>query len=128
MAALKAGYRHIDSAWSYGVDGEVGEAIKESGIPRSEIFVTTKFWPHWAAPENVELCLDQFLENAGLDFVDLYLIHWPVAIKPVSRDALLTAKTGPGTSLTDKGQQVEDGKPVIDWEYSSARIAKQAGK
>lgn len=59
----------------YGVDEEVGAAIRESGIPRSEIFITSKFWPHFAAPENVELCLDQVLKNMGLDYVDLFLAH-----------------------------------------------------
>ena len=57
------------------VDEEIGAAIKESGIPRSEIFVTTKFWPHFGDPENVELCLDICLKQMGLDYVDLYLAH-----------------------------------------------------
>lgn len=110
------------------MDSEVGAAIKESGIPRSEIFITTKFWPHFAAPENVELCLDICLRQMGLDYVDLYLAHWPYAAKPISREALLKAEPGPTTSPEDKGQLMKDGKPVIDWEHCSTNIAKQVGK
>ena len=112
------------------MDNEVGQAIRESGIPRSEIFVTTKFWPHFAAPENVELCLDQCLKNMGLDYVDLFLAHWPVAFKPISRQSLENAKTGPGLSKSEKGMLVEPGtdRAVIDWEHTSSNIATQAGK
>lgn len=77
LAALQAGYRHLDCAWMYGVDGAVGAAIKEPGIPRSEIFVTTKFWPPFGNPADVALCLDKCLEGMGLEYVDLYLTHWP---------------------------------------------------
>ncbi|KAE9369403.1 Aldo/keto reductase [Stipitochalara longipes BDJ] len=93
LVALKAGYRHLDCAWAYGVNGDVGAAIKESGIPREELFITTKFWPHFAAPENIEICLDLCLKEMGLDYVDLWLAHWPFAIKPISREALLKAKS-----------------------------------
>ena len=110
------------------VDGEVGEAIRQSGIPRSEIFVTTKFWPHFAAPENVELCLDLILKNMGLDYVDLFLAHWPHALKPISVEALKTAKGGPLFSSQEEGILEEDGKPVIDWEHTSSNIAKQCGR
>jgi diketogulonate reductase-like aldo/keto reductase len=57
----------------YGVNEEIGAAIRESGIPREEIFITSKFWPHFAAPENVEICLDICLKEMGLDYVDLWL-------------------------------------------------------
>ena len=70
----------------------MGAAIRESGVDRSEIFVTTKFWPHFAAPEHIQLCLDQSLKNLGLDYVDLLLAHWPVAFKPISKEALETAE------------------------------------
>jgi len=127
LAALQAGYRHLDCAWMYGVDEEIGSAIKESGIPRSEIFVTSKFWPHFAAPENVELCLDLVLKQMGLDYVDLWLAHWPYASKPISREALLTSRAGPRTSKEEKGQLYEGDKPVIDWKYSSANLARIMG-
>jgi diketogulonate reductase-like aldo/keto reductase len=60
----------------YGVNDEIGAAIRESGIPREEIFVTTKFWPHFAAPGNVEICLDICLKEIGLDYVDLWLAQY----------------------------------------------------
>lgn len=111
------------------VDKEVGTAIRESGIPRSEIFVTSKFWPHFAAPENVELCLDQVLENMGLDYVDLFLAHWPCALKPISREALAKAVTGPEASDADRGMMNDsDGKVVVDWEHTSGNLAKLEGE
>ncbi|TFK38255.1 NADP-dependent oxidoreductase domain-containing protein [Crucibulum laeve] len=79
--ALKdAGYRHIDCAWAYGNEKEVGEGIRASGVPRSEIFITSKLWGTWHS--RVEECLDQTLANLGTDYLDLYLIHWPVPLNP----------------------------------------------
>ncbi len=111
----------------YGVNQDIGEAIKESGIPRAEIFITTKFWPHFAAPKNVELCLDICLREMGLDYVDLYLAHWPYASKPISRAALEKAIGGPNASSEQKGMATENGKPVIDWEHTSTNLAKLKG-
>lgn len=126
IAALKAGYRHLDCAWMYGVNEEIGAAIRESGIPREEIFVTTKFWPHFAAPENVEICLDLCLKEMELDYVDLWLAHWPHAVKPISKDALLKAKSGGNDA--ELGILKENGKPVVDWVHTSSNIAKRCGQ
>lgn len=75
LHALEAGYRHIDTASVYGNEKEVGNAIRKSGMPRSEIFVTTKLWnsEHNDPPG----ALESSLAKLGLDYVDLYLIHWP---------------------------------------------------
>ncbi|CZR57592.1 related to alcohol dehydrogenase [Phialocephala subalpina] len=128
LTALNAGYRHLDCAWMYGVDKEIGEAIRESGIPREEIFITSKFWPHFAAPENVELCLDLVLKGMGLDYIDLWLIHWPYAAKPTSRAALEVAVGGSTSTDDQMAIAKEGGTPVIDWEHTPARIAKAKGK
>ena len=75
--ALRVGYRHIDTATAYGNEGGVGQAISESGIPREEIFLTSKLWnPH----QGYQSTLDAFartLEALRTDYLDLYLIHWP---------------------------------------------------
>ena len=73
-AALELGYRHLDTAQAYGNEASVGRAVGESGIPRDEIFVTTKFNPHHRDPEAE---LEQSLARLGLDHVDLYLVHNP---------------------------------------------------
>ncbi len=72
--ALEAGYRHIDTAQAYGNEESVGMGIRESGVPREEIFVTTKFFPRRRDPV-VEL--EGSLGRLGLEFVDLYIVHWP---------------------------------------------------
>ncbi|KAI2617357.1 Aldo/keto reductase [Hypoxylon sp. NC1633] len=69
-----SGFRHLDGAESYGNEKELGIAIKKSGVPRSELFVTTKVW---AAPKSVKASFDASLKRLGLDYVDLYLLHWP---------------------------------------------------
>ncbi|KAF8636969.1 hypothetical protein AX17_003130 [Amanita inopinata Kibby_2008] len=79
-AIKEAGYRHIDCAWAYGNEKSVGEGIQASCVPRSEIFITSKVWCTWHS--RVEQCLDQTLENLGTDYLDLYLVHWPVPLNP----------------------------------------------
>lgn len=81
LAALEAGYRHIDTAEIYGNQIEVGQAIKESGIPRKEIFVTTKLWNNDQGYDRALKACAKSLEKLGLDYVDLYLIHWPASVR-----------------------------------------------
>ncbi|TFK40509.1 NADP-dependent oxidoreductase domain-containing protein [Crucibulum laeve] len=79
--ALKAGYRHIDGAWIYGNEAEVGQALKESDVPREQIWLTSKLWNTFHDPKDIEPVLDESLSKLGTDYLDLYLIHWPVAFK-----------------------------------------------
>ena len=76
-AALEAGYRHIDTAAIYQNEESIGKAIKDSGIPRDELFVTTKLWNNRHTYEDAVNGLEESLHKLGLDYIDLYLIHWP---------------------------------------------------
>lgn len=79
--ALQAGYRHIDTAQFYGNESSVGEAVRKSGIPREEIFVTTKVQNKNQGYEKTIRTFQESLERFGFDYIDLYLIHWPVENK-----------------------------------------------
>ncbi|MDD3807344.1 MAG: aldo/keto reductase [Candidatus Marinimicrobia bacterium] len=82
--ALEAGYRMIDTAASYRNEGSVGRAIRESGILREEIFVTTKIWNNDIRKGQAKDALSRSLDRLKMDYVDLYLVHWPVPNKYVS--------------------------------------------
>jgi methylglyoxal/glyoxal reductase len=79
--ALEEGYRSIDTASVYGNEKGVGQAIRESGIPREEVFLTTKVWNNEQGYESTLEAFQRSLEKLGLDYVDLYLIHWAVEAK-----------------------------------------------
>jgi diketogulonate reductase-like aldo/keto reductase len=72
--ALEAGYRHIDTAQGYHNEASVGQALQQCGLPREDVFITTKFLPSNPDPAPA---LEASLERLGLDYVDLYLVHWP---------------------------------------------------
>ncbi len=81
--ALEVGYRAIDTAAIYGNEKEVGEAIKNANVSREEIFVTTKVWNNDQGYDNTLRAFETSLKNLGLEYVDLYLTHWPVEDKLV---------------------------------------------
>ncbi len=83
--ALEAGYRHIDTAAMYGNEADVGRAVRESGLDRSEMFVTTKLWYTDHGFDSAKKAARASLERLGLSYIDLYLIHWPRADPPSAR-------------------------------------------
>lgn len=80
-AAIKNGYKSIDTAAVYKNEEGVGQALKEAGVPREELFITTKVWNSDQGYESTLQAFETSLEKLGLDYLDLYLIHWPVAGK-----------------------------------------------
>ena len=87
--ALEAGYRQIDTAKFYGNERDVGIAVRESDVPRAEVFVTTKLWNSDHGYENALRAFEHSNDLLGLDYVDLYLIHWPQGNRAESWRALL---------------------------------------
>ena len=92
LEALKVGYRHIDTAAAYFNETEVGKAIKDSGIKREDIFVTTKLWPQDYAYLDAKKAIDTSLRKLGLDYVDLMLLHQPYGKVEEAWKALEEAK------------------------------------
>jgi len=118
-AALRVGYRHIDCARIYGNEAEIGQAFAESFqagiVKREDIWVTSKLWNDSHAPEHVQPGLAETLSDLQLDYLDLFLMHWPVALKkgasfPLSAEKMISlddlpleATWGAMESLVDKG-------------------------
>lgn len=93
LEALAVGYRHIDTAAAYFNEHEVGEAVRKSGISRSEIFVTSKLWLQDNSYEMAKKAIDISLNKLGLSYIDLYLIHQPYGDVPGAWQAMEEAKT-----------------------------------
>jgi len=114
--ALEVGYRHIDTARIYNNEAETGRAIAASGIPRDELFVTTKLWNSDQALAHE--AFDASLERLGLDRVDLYLIHWPQAMfgeAPTAwRSLIEIAESGRATSIGVSNFEIEDLRLLLD--------------
>ncbi|OSX57147.1 hypothetical protein POSPLADRAFT_1186063 [Postia placenta MAD-698-R-SB12] len=108
--ALDTGYRHIDGAWIYGNEAEVGEAIKASGVPREELWLTSKLWNTFHAPEDVESALDDTLSKLDTEYLDLYLMHWPIAFKKGTTELDETLTANPYPTWQKLEEMVEKGK------------------
>ncbi|WP_290772662.1 aldo/keto reductase [Anaerofustis sp.] len=91
--ALKAGYRHIDTAYFYQNEKGVGKAIKESGVKREDIFVTSKLWNSDRGYESAKIAFEKTMDNLGLEYLDLFLIHWPAIKKQFDNAEEINAQT-----------------------------------
>jgi diketogulonate reductase-like aldo/keto reductase len=118
---LEAGYRHVDTAQAYGNEASVGRALRESGVAREEVFVTTKFYP---ARKDPEAEAQRSLERLGVEYVDLYIIHWPQGGPTWAWDGMQRARErgyarSIGVSNFSVGEldellAVADAPPVVD--------------
>ncbi|PBK84894.1 Aldo/keto reductase [Armillaria gallica] len=122
LTAIQAGYRHIDTAQVYGTEKVVGEAIRESGIPREEFFITTKL--PFTCQDRVAESFDLSLKNLGLDYVDLYLMHQPMTI-PYQQGKSDTWKAFP---LGPDGSMVTLDSPTFNESYAEIEKIYASGK
>jgi len=115
--ALEAGYRHIDTAAIYGNEEGVGRAIAKSGIARDELFITTKLWNSEQGTASAHAAIDESLTKLGLESVNLYLIHWPVASKGLYLESWLALEeikaAGKATSIGVSNFQIPQLEEVI---------------
>ncbi|KAK0232519.1 reductase AKOR2 [Armillaria fumosa] len=123
LTGIQAGYRHIDTAQIYGTEKVVGEAVRESGIPREEFFITTKL--PFNCQDRVAESFDLSLKNLGLDYVDLYLMHQPMTIP--YRETWMDFPLGPdGSLITLDSPTFNESYAEIEKIYASGR-AKAIG-
>ncbi|WRT67382.1 uncharacterized protein IL334_004353 [Kwoniella shivajii] len=118
--AIKAGYRHIDCALIYQNQDEVATGIKASGVPREDLFLVSKLWCNSHRPENVESDLDTTLSQLGTKYLDIYLIHWPVAFSP-GKDLFPKRSDG-------KVQMDEKAPGIVETWKELVRIYKETDK
>lgn len=116
LIALKSGYRHIDTAAIYRNECAIGRAVKDSGVPREEIFITTKLWG--TQHRYPSRGLDESLERLGLEYVDLYLMHWPVPLK----DNPAYPGIPPLSAGIERNTDLEDWDFVKTWELMQSLL------
>lgn len=128
ITAIKAGYRHIDTAWYYGTEPYVGEALaelfKEGVVTREELFITTKCWPSFY--HNPEKSLDASLKLLGLDYVDLFLQHWPICLHGDENGLPAAPKDDQGNLIYDDDPAT--GTKFIDVYHEFERIFDETKK
>ncbi|PAP74973.1 aldo/keto reductase [Rubrivirga marina] len=130
--ALAIGYRHVDTAAMYGNEAEVGAALAASGVPRADVFLTTKVWRDRVAPSKLGASADESLRALGTDYVDLLLLHWPnpeieleaqlealAAVREAGKARLIGVSNYPAEMLRDALELVPD-LAVDQVEYHAA--------
>lgn len=122
-ALVHSHYRHVDAAYVYQNEGEVGQGIKKAldagAISREKLFVTTKVFPSFH--NKVEESLNESLKNLGLDYVDLFLVHWPIGFNPNGNDPLFPTKSDGTLDYDDSFDLVKMYKD-LEKEYKSGRV------
>ena len=105
--ALRAGYRHIDTAAMYKNERETGRAVAESGVPRDELYLVTKLWNADQGYDSTLAAFDASMDRLGIDYLDLYLVHWPVPQAEQVRRHLQGVRPSarPGPDPVHRGQQ-----------------------
>ncbi|KAK2867813.1 Glycerol 2-dehydrogenase (NADP(+)) [Arthroderma sp. PD_2] len=126
LHALRTGYRHLDCAWFYLNEDEIGQAIQDflkenTSVKRSDLFITTKVWNHLHEKDEVAWSLENSLKNLQLDYVDLFLVHWPIAAE---KDDKYMPKIGPDGKYVIKKELTENPEPT--WRAMEALY--EAGK
>ena len=113
--ALELGYRHIDAAKIYGNEADIGIAVKESGIDREEIFITTKLWNNDQGYDKALKAFGNSLQRLGLSYVDLYLIHWPVQEKIIEtwKAMIKILKDGKSRAIGVSNYSIDELKETI---------------
>ena len=117
--ALTVGYRHIDTAQMYQNETEVGQGLRNSGVPRGEVFITTKLHNPHHDPADVRRTFDESLQRLGLDYVDLFLIHWPMPFLQIDyvdtwKAVIELLETGRTTSIGVSNFQPDHLERIID--------------
>ncbi|KAI0398162.1 NADP-dependent oxidoreductase domain-containing protein [Xylariaceae sp. FL0594] len=112
--ALEVGYRHLDCAWFYLNEDEVGQAVRDflkenPSVKREDLFITTKVWNHLHEPDEVKWSLENSLRNFGLDYIDLFIVHWPIAAES-TEDHM--PKLGPDGKYIIKKELTENPEPT----------------